>query len=314
MIRVDDLTKVYGQVRAVDALSFEVRPGMVTGFLGPNGAGKSTTMRMILGLDRPTEGSATVDGQPYAALRDPLRRVGALLDARWVHPNRSARAHLSWLAAANRIPKSRVDEVLDLVGLTDVAGKRAGGFSLGMSQRLGIAGALLGDPAALMFDEPVNGLDPEGIVWFRRLARGLAAEGRTVLVSSHLLTEMAITADHLIVIGQGRLIADCSVAEFSEGARRSVRVRSADLVGLQRVLAGAGLSGDSGTLPDGRGFLTVHDATTEQVGDLAAAAGIGLHELTSTTPSLEEVFMERTAGAVEYQAGRTAPGGPGGVR
>ncbi|GAB89262.1 ATP-binding cassette domain-containing protein [Gordonia rhizosphera] len=314
MLRVENLTKVFGQVRAVDNLTFEVRPGVVTGFLGPNGAGKSTTMRVILGLDRPTAGTATINGRPYRDLDHPLRQVGALLDARWVHPNRSARSHLRWMAASNGIPKRRVDEVLDLVGLSTVATKRAGGFSLGMSQRLGLAGALLGDPHTFLFDEPVNGLDPEGIVWIRGFMRHLAAEGRTVLVSSHLLNEMSVTADHLVVIGQGRLIADCSVTEFTGHASSSVRVRSPRLPELHRVLAEAGLAVTPNIGPDGRPFLSVADTTTEHVGDLAAWAGIALHELASTGASLEEVFMAMTAGAVQYHGGTDHPpqiaGGP----
>ena len=219
MIEARGLTKHFGDTKAVEDLTFSVPPGRVTGFLGPNGAGKSTTMRMVLGLDHPTGGEALVQGKPYAQHSDPLRTVGALLDAKWVHPNRSARAHLQWMAASNGIARSRVEEVLHLVGLTEVAGKNAGGFSLGMSQRLGLAAALLGDPPVLLFDEPVNGLDPEGIVWVRRFMQRLAAEGRTVLVSSHLLSEMAQTADHLVVIGRGRLIADLPTQQFIDRAR-----------------------------------------------------------------------------------------------
>ncbi|MCH5644567.1 ABC transporter ATP-binding protein [Gordonia sp. ABSL49_1] len=304
MLTVQKLTKDFGDKRAVDNLSFEVSPGHVTGFLGPNGAGKSTTMRMMLDLDRPTSGSVAIDGQRYQDLEDPIRQVGALLDAKWVHPNRSARSHLRWLAAANRIPASRVDEVIEMVGLTSVATKRAGGFSLGMSQRLGIAGALLGDPHTLMFDEPVNGLDPEGIVWIRGFMRQLASEGRTVFVSSHLLAEMALTADHLIVIGRGRLIADCSVSEFTSRARTSVRVRGPQLEDLHVALAAAGLAPAPGPADaKGRPVMVVPDTTTDQVGDLAAAAGVVLHELTEETASLEEVFMQVTAGDVEYQGG-----------
>lgn len=310
MLAVANLTKDFGGVRAVDNLTFGVQPGRVTGFLGPNGAGKSTTMRMLLGLDRATAGTATINGRPYHALDHPLRQVGALLDARWVHPNRSARAHLRWMAAANGIPVRRVDEVLEMVGLTSVAGKRAGGFSLGMSQRLGLAGALLGDPHTLLFDEPVNGLDPEGIVWVREFMRRLAAEGRTVFVSSHLLTEMSLTAHHLIVIGQGRLIADCSVAEFTGRAAQGVRVRSPQLPALHQVLAQAGMVVVPGTAPDGRPFLSIADVPTDAVGDLAARAGLAVYELTSTTASLEEAFMQMTAGAVQYHgAGPMHPGG-----
>ncbi|MFE0751383.1 ABC transporter ATP-binding protein [Gordonia sp. NPDC058843] len=303
MLRVANLTKDFGGQRAVDDLTFEVGPGRVTGFLGPNGAGKSTTMRMMLGLDRPTSGTATINGQRYRDLDHPLRQVGALLDARWVHPNRSARSHLRWLAASNQIPVARVDEVLETVGLTSVAKKRAGGFSLGMSQRLGLAGALIGDPHTLLFDEPVNGLDPEGIVWIRGFMRKLAAEGRTVLVSSHLLTEMSLTADHLVVIGRGRLIADCSVGEFTGRARQSVRVRGPQLERLHSALADAGLNPAPGD-PDahGRPVMRVPDTTTDHVGDLAAAAGITLHELSAESASLEEVFMSMTAHAVDYTA------------
>ena len=237
MIEARGLTKRYGPTTAVDDLSFTVRPGVVTGFLGPNGAGKSTTMRMVLGLDRPTAGRVTIGGHTYAELPNPLRTVGALLDAKWVHPNRSARDHLRWMAAAADLPAQRVDEVLETVGLTAVAGKRAGQFSLGMSQRLGIAGTLLGDPEVLMFDEPVNGLDPEGILWIRRFMSALAAEGRTVFVSSHLLSEMALTAEHLIVIGRGRMIADCSTQEFvGRAASGAVLVRAAEEPQLQRAL------------------------------------------------------------------------------
>lgn len=226
MIEVKGLTKYFGATHAVEDLTFTVAPGQVTGFLGPNGAGKSTTMRMILGLDKPTSGVALIQGRPYAELTHPLRTVGALLDARWVHPNRSARAHLQWMAASSGIPKARVDEVLRLVGLTDVAGKSAGGFSLGMSQRLGLAGALLGDPPVLLFDEPVNGLDPEGILWIRRFMQRLAGEGRTVLVSSHLLSEMAQTADQLVVIGRGRLISVVDIAVRRRYCRRARLVLS----------------------------------------------------------------------------------------
>ncbi|MHC3002075.1 ABC transporter ATP-binding protein [Gordonia sp. GN26] len=316
MLRVTNLTKDFGSQRAVDDLTFEVGPGRVTGFLGPNGAGKSTTMRMMLGLDRPTSGTATVNGVPYRELDHPLRQVGALLDAHWVHPNRSARSHLRWLAASNRIPRSRVDEVLEIVGLASVARKRAGGFSLGMSQRLGLAGALLGDPHTLLFDEPVNGLDPEGIVWIRGFMRQLAAEGRTVLVSSHLLTEMSLTADHLVVIGRGRLIADCSVGEFTGRARQSVRVRGPELEKLHTALEEAGLAPAPGA-PDaaGRPVMRVPDTTTDRVGDIAAAAGVTLHELAAESASLEEVFMSMTAHAVDYHGGdgfRSVEPGPGG--
>lgn len=304
MLAAADLTKTFGGVTAVDHLDFTVAPGRVTGFLGPNGAGKSTTMRMILGLDRPTSGTATIGGRRYRDLDDPLRQVGALLDARWVHPNRSARNHLRWMAATNDIPARRVDEVLDMVGLTPVADQRAGGFSLGMSQRLGLAGALLGDPHTLVLDEPVNGLDPEGIVWVRNFMRALAAEGRTVFVSSHLLTEMSLTADHVVVIGRGRLIADCSISEFTSRARPVARVRTPQPAELHRALEVAGLSVTPVSGQDGRVYLTVADATTDQVGDVAAAAGIGLHELVSDTPSLEDVYMAATAESIDYRGGQ----------
>ncbi|MGG7103230.1 ABC transporter ATP-binding protein [Rhodococcus sp. 24CO] len=308
MIELRGLTKVYGPTKAVDDLTFTVRPGIVTGFLGPNGAGKSTTMRMILGLDRPTSGEALIEGKSYRELKDPLRTVGALLDAKWVHPNRSARAHLQWMAASNGIPKSRVDEVLGLVGLSEVAGKKAGGFSLGMSQRLGLAGALLGDPKVLLFDEPVNGLDPEGIVWIRKFMQRLAAEGRTVLVSSHLLTEMALTAEQLVVIGRGRLISDSTVAEFVDRSSEStVRVRSPQLDALRSVLTSQGLTvreDGSSVVP----ALVVVDSTTEIVGNLAGAQGIVLHELASQRGSLEDAFMKLTGDDVQYHAtGVTGP-------
>ncbi|MFC5995109.1 ABC transporter ATP-binding protein [Pseudonocardia hispaniensis] len=303
MIEASDLTKRYGSTVAVQDLSFVVKPGQVTGFLGPNGAGKSTTMRMILGLDRPTAGQVLIDGRRYCDLEHPLRTVGALLDARWVHPNRSARAHLRWLARSNRLPRSRVDEVLELVGLTSVADKRAGGFSLGMSQRLGIAGALLGDPQVLLFDEPVNGLDPEGILWIRKLMQGLAAQGRTVLVSSHLLSEMALTASELVVIGRGRLIAQASTAEFVEmAAGQSVLVRSPQAARLSALLTanGASVVADPGDGPPG---MLVTGVTAEQIGDTAAANGIALHELSPRRGSLEEAFMQITGDETEYTSG-----------
>ncbi len=310
MIEVTHLTKSYGATRAVDDLSFMIRPGAVTGFLGPNGAGKSTTMRMILGLDRPTAGTALIDGKPYVKLKNPLRQVGALLDAKWVHPNRSAQSHLRWMAASNGIPRTRVADVLGLVGLTEVARKRAGSFSLGMSQRLGIAGALLGDPAVLLFDEPVNGLDPEGIVWIRRFMQSLAAEGRTVLVSSHLLSEMALTADQLVVIGRGRLIADCSTAEFVDSASASaVRVRSPQLASLHAAMTGHGLT----VREDGPDALLVTGSSTEQVGELAASSGAILHELSAQRGSLEEAFMQLTGGDVQY-ASSPPPAQPGPAR
>ncbi|MET3954786.1 ABC-2 type transport system ATP-binding protein [Rhodococcus sp. OAS809] len=308
MIELRGLTKVYGPTKAVDDLSFTVKPGIVTGFLGPNGAGKSTTMRMILGLDQPTSGAALIEGKPYRELKTPLRTVGALLDAKWVHPNRSARAHLQWMAASNGIPKSRVDEVLGLVGLSEVAGKKAGGFSLGMSQRLGLAGALLGDPKVLLFDEPVNGLDPEGIVWIRKFMQRLAAEGRTVLVSSHLLSEMALTAEQLVVIGRGRLISDSTVAEFVDRSSEStVRVRSPQLDALHAALTAQGLTvreEHSGSEP----VLVVVDSTTDVIGGLAGSQGIVLHELASAQGSLEDAFMKLTGDDVQYHASGIDPG------
>ena len=298
MIEARGLTKRYGRTVAVDDLSFTVEPGRVTGFLGPNGAGKSTTMRLILGLDRPNGGSVTLGGKTYRELRHPLHTVGALLDAKWVHPNRSARSHLRWMARSNGIARKRVDEVLDLVGLNAVADKRAGQYSLGMSQRLGIAGALLGDPQVLMFDEPVNGLDPEGIVWIRRFMQARAAEGRTVFVSSHLLSEMSLTADHLVVIGRGRLIAQCATQEFVEQASQaSVRVRGRNLEALSQALTDAGYQPE--TTEQG---LLVPGAKTDDVGELAAKHGAVLHELTAQRGSLEEAFMQLTKEDVEYHA------------
>ena len=308
MIELTGLTKRYGATTAVDDLTCTVESGVVTGFLGPNGAGKSTTMRMILGLDRPTAGTATVLGKRYHELTHPLRTVGALLDARQVHPNRSAHAHLRWIAASNRIPASRVGEVLDQVGLTDVAGKRAGAFSLGMSQRLGIAAALLGDPQVLLFDEPVNGLDPEGIYWIRTFMKNLATQGRTVLVSSHLLSEMALTADHLIVIGRGKLIANSSTADFiARSTRTSVRVRSPQLAELRTALTDAGL-----VVTDLDGALEVTEAPIERIGDIAGNAGLTLHELSAQAGSLEEAFIQLTGDSLEYGTSRAgavpAPG------
>jgi ABC-2 type transport system ATP-binding protein len=298
VIELTGLTKRFGRTTAVDDLTCTVESGVVTGFLGPNGAGKSTTMRMIVGLDRPTAGTATVVGKRYRELRHPLRTVGALLDARQVHPNRSARAHLRWIAASNRIGAPRVDEVLDTVGLTEVAGKRAGTFSLGMSQRLGIATALLGDPQVLLFDEPVNGLDPEGIRWVRTLMRSLAAEGRTVFVSSHLLAEMANTADRLVVIGRGRLVTATSMDEFLASAA-DVLVRSPEADRLIAALTAEGLS----VTGDGTA-LRVAAATTERVGELAARHGITLHELTPARTSLEDAYLNLTDDSTEYRAGR----------
>jgi ABC-2 type transport system ATP-binding protein len=305
MIKARGLTKRYGSTLAVSELSFTIQPGMVTGFLGPNGAGKTTTMRMILGLDRPTSGKVTVGGVPYASLKWPMREVGALLDAKAVHGGRSARSYLLSLAQTNDIPRRRVQEVLGIVGLSDVARKRSKGFSLGMSQRLGIAAALLGDPQILMFDEPVNGLDPEGIHWIRTLMRGLASEGRTVLVSSHLMSEMENTADHLLVIGRGRLITDCSMAEFLAGASgQSVRVRTAAADVLAAAIAAAG-----GTVgATGGDELEVRGLTEDQVAEIAFANGIRLHHLAASKASLEQAFMELTADSVEYHA--AAPDGP----
>ena len=283
---------------AVDNLTFEVSPGVVTGFLGPNGSGKSTTMRMIMGLDVPDSGTALIGGVAYSELRWPLREVGGLLDAKAFHPARTARNHLRWLALSNDIPVRRVDEVLDQVGLGSVAGRRAGKFSLGMSQRLGIAATLLGDPGVLLFDEPVNGLDPEGIRWVRLFLRGLAAEGRTVLVSSHLISEMAVTADRLVVIGRGRLIADTSVADFvAMSGPRAVRLVTPDGTALTSALTEAGATVGPG---DGRA-LAVEGLTASQIGDVAARDGLRIHELTPVAASLEEAFMELTQDEVEYR-------------
>ncbi|MFF4182524.1 ATP-binding cassette domain-containing protein [Streptomyces sp. NPDC001691] len=299
MIEAHSLTKRYGERTAVEDLSFTVRPGIVTGFLGPNGAGKSTTMRMLLGLDAPTSGHAVVNGKRYAEHRAPLHEVGAMLEARAIHTGRSAHNHLLALAATTGIPARRVDEVIDLVGLRAVAKKRVGGFSLGMGQRLGIASALLGDPATVILDEPVNGLDPEGILWIRNLLKGLAAEGRTVLVSSHLMSEMALTAEHLIVIGRGRLIADTSVAEFTaQAAGDVVRVRTEDAEKLRGLLAGP----DVTVASQEPGVLEVSGLSSDRIGRIAADHAIALAELTPQQASLEEAFMELTRDSVEYQA------------
>ena len=299
MIEAVGLTKRYGERVAVDRLSFSVRPGLVTGFLGPNGAGKSTTMRMILGLDAPSAGAVTVNGRPFATLDNPMREVGALLDAKAIHGGRSAYHHLLCLAQSNNLPRRRVDEVLDIVGLTGVARKRSKGFSLGMGQRLGIAGALLGDPKVLMFDEPVNGLDPEGILWIRNLMRSLAAEGRTVLVSSHLMSEMEHTADHLLVIGRGRMIADCTVREFIDrNSALAVRARTPDAAGLAALVTGAG----GKVAPEPDGALLITELPLPRVGDLAFDHGIRLHELAPLQASLEQAFMELTKDSVEYHA------------
>ncbi|MFF8029977.1 MULTISPECIES: ABC transporter ATP-binding protein [unclassified Streptomyces] len=307
MIELEGLTKRYGEKVAVDRLTFTVRPGIVTGFLGPNGAGKSTTMRMILGLDRPTAGDVRIDGTHYDRLKDPLTSIGALLEAKGVHPGRSAYHHLLCLAQSNGIPRRRVHEVLDAVGLTAVARKKAKGFSLGMGQRLGIAAALLGDPRILMFDEPVNGLDPEGIHWIRTLMKSLAAQGRTVFVSSHLMSEMALTADHLVVIGQGRLLADTSMAEFIERNSHSfVRVRSPQRERLLDVLHRAGIT----AVESGNGALEVDGSKAEYIGELAARHQLVLHELSPQQASLEEAFMRLTAESVEYHAHSGTPAPP----
>jgi len=300
MIEVRGLTKRYGDKVAVNDLTFGIEPGKVTGFLGPNGAGKTTTMRCILGLDYPNAGTITVDGKEYHDLDYPMREVGALLDAKAVHGGRSAYNHLLCLAQTNNLPTSRVGEVLELVGLSEVARKRSKGFSLGMSQRLGIAATMLGDPKVLMFDEPVNGLDPEGILWIRNLMKALAAQGRTVFVSSHLMSEMENTADHLIVIGRGKLIADCTMAEFiarSSGSAVRVRTPSPD----QLVLAIAAEGGSAAADTDGT--LLVQGMAADKVGDIAFENGIRLHELTTTRASLEEAYMAVTADSVEYHAG-----------
>jgi ABC-2 type transport system ATP-binding protein len=300
VIEARNLTKRYGETLAVNDLSFTVEPGRVTGFLGPNGAGKSTTMRLLLGLDHPHGGDATIDGKHYQDLTRPLEVVGALLEARAVHSGRSAYHHLLCLAQTQGIGKRRVGEVIDLVGLPSVAGKRAGGFSLGMGQRLGIAAALLGNPRVLILDEPVNGLDPEGIVWIRTLMQRLASEGRTVFVSSHLMNEMAVTADHLIVIGRGKLVADCSTEEFIERASdQAVLVRSPDAERLGEAIA---LEGGKVT-PDGDGVLGVAGMEPARIGELASAGRFVLHELAPKRSSLEEAFMELTRDSVEHGAG-----------
>ena len=300
MIEVRELVKRYGAKTAVDSLDFTVRPGVVTGFLGPNGAGKSTTMRVIIGLDAPTSGSVTVNGRPYREHRAPLQEVGTLLEARSIHPGRTARSHLRGLALTHGIPATRVDEVIDLAGLSTVAHKRAGQFSLGMGQRLGIAAALLGDPETIMLDEPVNGLDPEGVLWVRTLLKDLAAEGRTVLVSSHLMSEMAQTATSLIIIGGGRLLADTTVDEFTRvSAGEIVQVSSADPARLRELLArpNVTVSGAPGSEK-----LQVSGATSREIGQLAADHGIALYELKSESGSLEQAFMALTGDSVEYRS------------
>jgi ABC-2 type transport system ATP-binding protein len=297
MIKVEELTKHYGPVTAVDHVSFTVRPGMVTGFLGPNGAGKSTTMRMILGLDRPSDGRVRINGKALREWPSPLRTLGAMLDANAADPGRTARHHLLWLAHSNGIPQHRIDHVLGLVGLTSAADRRIGGFSLGMRQRLGIAGALLGDPEVVMFDEPINGLDPDGILWLRSFMRELATQGRTVFVSSHLMGEVAHTADHVIVIGRGRIIADASVHEvLTTHASSSVRVKSEQQSDLAQELLRLGAMVE----PDDDGALSVKGLDSNQIGGIAAARGLALMELVPRQPSLEDAFFELTHDATEY--------------
>jgi ABC-2 type transport system ATP-binding protein len=304
VIEARGLTKDYGDKRAVDGLTFSVRPGIVTGFLGPNGSGKSTTMRLILGLDAPTDGEVIVNGKRYRDHEAPLHEVGALLEARSVHTGRSAYNHLLALARTHGIPRSRVEELIDLVGLRDVARQRVGKFSLGMGQRLGIAAAMLGDPSTVMLDEPVNGLDPEGIHWMRSLLKGLAAEGRTVFVSSHLMSEMSLTADHLIVIGRGRKIADTSTSEFLSAASGNVvRLRSPQAAELRRLLVGPDVAVEALDA----GYLEVRGLTAVQIGDLAAANGLALHELTPHQASLEEAFMDLTREEIEFKAAELEP-------
>ncbi|MEU9595632.1 ABC transporter ATP-binding protein [Streptomyces sp. NPDC048109] len=302
MITLQGLTKRYGDQTAVGDLSLTIGAGKVTGFLGPNGAGKSTTMRMIMGLDRPTSGQALVGGRPYAELTYPLREIGALLDAKAVHPGRSARAHLRALARTNGIPARRVDEVLETVGLTSVAGRRAGSFSLGMGQRLGIAGALLGNPGVVMFDEPVNGLDPDGVRWIRGLMRGLAAEGRTVFVSSHLMSEMQLTADHLVIIGKGRLITETTVQALIESSSvNAVRARGPEQEGLQKLMARL----HEWSVParwESHNELYITGLTVDRVSDMAYEMGVRLHEVRSVEASLEQAYMELTADSVEFGA------------
>ncbi|HWD85674.1 MAG TPA: ATP-binding cassette domain-containing protein [Solirubrobacteraceae bacterium] len=307
MIEIDHVTKRYGEKVAIEDLTFSVQPGVITGFLGPNGAGKSTTMRVILGLDRADAGAATVNGRPYRDLSAPLHEVGAMLEARAIHTGRSAYNHLLAMAQTHGIARRRVTEVIELVGLEQVARKRAGGFSLGMGQRLGIAAALLGDPEILILDEPANGLDPEGIMWIRTLLKRLAGEGRTVFLSSHLMAEMAQTAEHLVVIGKGRLIADTTVSEVVAQASlgTTVRVRTPDPDGLRRVLVRDGVQVGGRE----RNLLEVHGLSSAHVGEAAAAAGIVLHELVAEQASLEQAFMALTGGQVEFHAGSPDAGG-----
>ena len=303
MIEAVNLTKRYGKKTAVDNISFTVEPGTVTGFLGPNGAGKSTTMRMIMGLDKPTSGKVTINGRPYRQLSAPLCEVGALLDAKGLHGSRSARNHLRQLAASNGIPAKRVDEVLDITGLTSVAKKRVKGFSLGMGQRLGIAAALLGDPGVLLFDEPVNGLDPEGVKWVRETCRRLASEGRTVFISSHLMSEMAQTADQLLVIGRGRILSTGRVDDVIASATTDrVRVASPQATRLAELMAARNLA----ARPVAPSVLETTDATAAAIGELAAQGGIVLHELTTIHASLEEAYMTLTSDSVEYRADPTS--------
>jgi len=302
MIEAIGLTKRYGTTLAVDNLSFTVPAGQVTGFLGPNGAGKSTPMRLILGLDAPTSGSVTVNGRPYTQYRRPLLEAGALLEAKAVHGGRSARNHLKWLALSNGISRSRVDHVLGQVGLGGVARRRAGGFSLGMGQRLGIAAALVGDPKVLLFDEPVNGLDPEGVLWIRTLLKSLAAEGRTVFVSSHLMSEMALTADRLIIIGRGRLIAETTIGDLLQGASGNhIRVRSPEAGELARLLTAQGAD----VIRQDHDTLRITGATSDTIGEIARSNGLTLRELSAHQVSLEERYMELTSGAVDYRADHT---------
>jgi ABC-2 type transport system ATP-binding protein len=307
MIEVRDLTKRYGSKMAVDHLTFQVQPGRVTGFLGPNGAGKSTTMRVILGLDAPTGGRATIAGRPYASLSQPLRRVGSLLDGKAMHGGRTAYNHLLWMSQSNGIPRARVDEVLEMVGLSQVSAQRTKGFSLGMGQRLGIASALLGDPEVLLLDEPVNGLDTEGIRWIRDLMKGLAIEGRTVLLSSHLMSEMELTADHLVVIGQGRLIADTSMRAFIQHNSQPVTVvRSPEIDKLRTALERVG-----GRMQlDAKGGWRVSGPDAATIGDVAAAQGFVLHELTPRMSSLEDVYTQMTKTSVEYRGGERVKAHP----
>ncbi len=304
MIEARGLTKHYGQKTAVDNVNFTIKPGQVTGFLGPNGAGKSTSMRLMVGLDRPSAGTVTVNGQRYSEMNAPLSEVGVLLDAKGVHPGRTARSHLRALAATHRIPERRVNEVIELTGLGAVANKRVGGFSLGMGQRLGIATALLGDPKVIILDEPVNGLDPDGVLWVRQLLRHFASEGRTVLLSSHLMSEMAQTADHVIVLGRGRVVADAPISDLISGGVTKVRVRSPQAAQLASVVMGGDESVDLQPLEsgDGEGF-TATGIEVQRLGEIAAANGIVLHELTPIATSLEDAYLALTRGEVEYAAG-----------